>query len=649
MEKQAVNILLVEDDEAHAELVLRSFKAQKGTTQFMVANSLREARDSITGSEPDLVITDLYLPDGKGIELLDLGMGNHHFPLVVMTSHGDEQAAVEAMKAGALDYVVKSEATLSDMPHIAERVLREWGNIIERKRAEDELAKVQALLNAAHEQSPLGVIIADTVESTIKAVNEAAQDIFGIKDEPTKDISLTDYEPSWKSFRPDGTVYESLNEAPLGRAISGEMVKNEEMLIVRKDGTERSVLSSGAPIRDDKGEVVACITIYADVTEQKHLEIQLQRAQRMEAIATLAGGIAHEFNNALSGVIGNIELLKMDLPYDENVRKYAEIMKISTHRMANLTNQLLAYAQGGKYQPKNIPIDTIVKNTVPIIQHGIDPAIKVETDLPADISNVEVDLTQMQMVLSAVLNNSAEAMDGKGRIRITAGDKELDEEFTRYHPGLKPGDYVCLTIEDNGKGMDEETKKRVFDPFFTTKFQGRGLAMAAAYGIVRNHDGWISLYSELGRGTVTCIFLPAVKVEEKEGKKPKTKLVKGTGTILVIEDEEIIMDVCRAMLEKLGYRVLEAKTGIKAIDIVKTFDGDIDLVILDIVLPDMNGEKVYPFLMKARPSLKVLVSSGYSIDGPAQNILDAGAQGFIQKPFSILALSERLGELLEGK
>jgi two-component system cell cycle sensor histidine kinase/response regulator CckA len=339
----------------------------------------------------------------------------------------------------------------------------------------------------------------------------------------------------------------------------------------------------------------------------------------------------------------------MDLPDEKNIDRYIEGLKNSTHRMADLTHRLLAYARGGKYQPKTISMNDFVQDTVPLIQHSIDPAIRVEMYLPDDISNVEVDLTQMQMVLSAVLSNASEAAEGEGRIRISTRDEKIDEEFAITIPDLKPGLYVCLTIEDEGKGMDEETRSRVFDPFFTTKFQGRGLGMAAAYGIIKNHGGWISLDSELGKGTVVRICLPAVEVHVERAKETKAEATSGTGTILVIEDEDVVIDVIRTMLERLGYRILLARTGTHAVDIARTFDGNIDLAILDIVLPDIRGEQVYPLIMEARPNLKVIVCSGYTIDGPGQEILDAGAQDFIQKPFSFETLSKKLKEVLGGQ
>jgi CheY-like chemotaxis protein len=286
---------------------------------------------------------------------------------------------------------------------------------------------------------------------------------------------------------------------------------------------------------------------------------------------------------------------------------------------------------------------------LPLLKHTIDSAINVDTDIPPGILNVEADPAQMQMVLSAVLTNASEALEGKGRIRIACKNEQITDDTAENHPGLKPGNYACLTVSDNGKGMDEETRDRIFEPFFTTKFEGRGLGMAAAYGIVKNHDGWISVDSELGRGTVVKICLPVVEISAEKRAKSKTELIKGTGTILVIEDEKPIMDVTRSILERLGYHVLEAETGQMAINVVQSFDGVIDLALLDILLPDMSGDTIYPLLMEARPNLKVIVFSGYAKEGPIQKLLDEGAQDFIEKPFKIAELSQKLKKALKGK
>ena len=364
----------------------------------------------------------------------------------------------------------------------------------------------------------------------------------------------------------------------------------------------------------------------------------------------MAGGIAHEFNNSLTSVVGNIELLEMNLPGNKTVKEHTEPMKSSSHRMANLTSQLLAYARGGRYQAKTISLSAFVEETLPVIKSNIGSSIHIDTDLPRDILKVNADSAQMQMVFSAVMHNSSEAIEGEGRIRVITSNEEIDAEFVKSQSDLTPGPYVCLAVEDDGEGMDEETLNKIFDPFYTTKFIGRGLGMASVYGIIRNHGGSISVDSDLGKGTVVRIYFPAFEDKEEElSKKPaeEARVISGEGTILVIEDEETVMNVIRDILDKLGYRMLEAKTGKEAIEIAETFDGQIDLALLDIKLPDIWGDVVYPLIMKARPKLKVIVCSGYSIDGPAQEILDAGAQDFIQKPFSVKELSQKLGEILD--
>ncbi|MFO7984329.1 MAG: PAS domain S-box protein [Desulfatiglandaceae bacterium] len=246
--------------------------------------------------------------------------------------------------------------------------------------------------------------------------------------------------------------------------------------------------------------------------KEKHmLENRLQQARKMEAIGTLAGGVAHEFNNALTAIMGNIELLKMDLAEGDRRDKYFRAMEQSGLRLSGLTNQLLAYARGGKYQATNLKIREFVIQTLPLLQYNLKPGVRVETHFAEHTAYVRADHTQMQMMLSAILDNANEAIGEEGVIKISADNQEVEEAFSDRHPGLDPGLYVCLSIEDDGTGMDEETRKGIFEPFFTTKFQGRGMGMAAVYGIVKNHDGWISVDSEVNKGTVVKIFLPAIE------------------------------------------------------------------------------------------------------------------------------------------
>ena len=542
----------------------------------------------------------------------------------------------------------------AENPYVLVGTLRD---VTERKRVTEDLKETGAKYKELYSESKRAKEVYDSLldtsadaiviydmEGKIKYVNRAFEQIFGWAIDEAKGKSI--------EFLPESE--KEVTKAHVKDIVEyGKTCCDFETKRFTKDGRVRDMSVSGSRYNDHEGRPAGMLLIFRDISEKKKIRAQLMQAKKMEAIATLAGGTAHQFNNALTSITGHTGLLEMEYPQDERIMEYAKAMKQSAVRMALLTRQLLAYARGGKYNPQTMLLSNFVEGALPVIQHILDPDIRLETDLPPDVMNVEVDRTQMQMVLSAIVANSNEAIDPPGRIRISTRNMDLDKEFTKDHPGLKPGPYVCLSIEDDGKGMDEETKNRIFEPFFTTHFIGRGLGMAAVYGIVTNHDGTITVDSEPGKGTVVNIYLPAVegveKAKEEVVLRSEAEPARGEGTILVIEDEEQVIMLIRRTLETAGYRVLEAMTGHEAVEIARTFDGDIDLALLDIKLPDMRGDRVYPLIMEARPDLKVIVCTGYSVDGPAREILDAGAQDFIQKPFSITSLSEKVTEVLEGK
>jgi two-component system cell cycle sensor histidine kinase/response regulator CckA len=407
----------------------------------------------------------------------------------------------------------------------------------------------------------------------------------------------------------------------------------------------KEVTLSLLPVRDEN--CLSLIVIVDDVGERRRMKAQILQAQKMKAIATLAGGIAHEFNNALQGIAGNIDLLELNVKEKESIDKFVYPMKSSVDRMSSLTNQLLAYAQGGKYQPKLISLNAIIVDTLLSVKHTIGPNIQIEKDLARDSYNVKADLTQLQMALLAVIHNAEEAIEGSGKIRVQTKNEEIKEKIIKDQFDIEPGPYACVIVEDNGIGMDEETLLRIFEPFFTTKFQGRGFSMAAVYGIIRNHNGWIDIDSSPGGGTSIKIYLPAAGTEKEIKEEPASGILEGSETILIIEDEKSVMQVTSDLLKILGYHVLEAENGMKAVKIVKEHKGPIHLAILDLGLPDMKGVNLFQHIRGARPETKVILASGYAIDGPAQDLLDSGALGFLQKPYNLSALSGKLREVLK--
>ena len=433
----------------------------------------------------------------------------------------------------------------------------------------------------------------------------------------------------------------------------GQM-KNRPFQFITKFGKMKEVLLSAIAQRDAEGNYTGALAFVVDVTtakraerEKRHLSIRLQQAQKMDAIATLAGGVAHQFNNALAVILGNLEMIQMDGLADEKLERFISPINQAGQKMVQLTSQLLAYARGGKFQTQIVQSHLFVKEALSLVNHTIAPYVELQTELDETADSVEVDTTQMQMLLAAILSNASEAIEKKGTIKITLANVEIDEEEAARRQPLKPGRHVLLQITDTGQGMDRQTCNRIFEPFFTTKFQGRGLGMAAVYGIVKMHGGFVYVDSELGKGTVVSIFLPGIKAAVTVPEKTPASISHHSGTALIVEDEHMVMEINRTIVEKLGYHVLEARTGKEAVEIAQTYKGRIDFALLDVILPDMSGSQIYPELKKLRPDLKVIVCSGFSLDGPARQMLNDGAETFLSKPFSVAALSSTLDDIFK--
>ena len=632
------NILLVDDDRS----ILRTISPFLESNGYHVTTSEtgEYATELLKKWTFDLIITDLVMEKVDGFQVLKGAKKQNEYTMVIiLTGYSDIKLTIDALRIGADDYLLKP-CEPEVMLFRVKRCLEKKDTKEKIKEAETALMYSEERFRKLFEEAPLA-IQGYGPDGTIHYWNRACENIHGYKKEEVVGKNIVELIIPHE-------MRDYMRKTISRGAETGKMPPPENFSLMRKDGSKVPVILTHTLI-EGSGKEPEFYCLNVDMTEQKRLQVQLYENRKMEAIANLSGGVAHQFNNALATIMGNLDLLEMDFHGDKNITMYTMQMKDSAQKMIKLTNQLLAYARGGKYQTEIISLSDFVRNTIFLIKHTLPSSVHIDMDLPDDNYNIDADQTQMQMVFSAILTNSSEAIEGDGHIHVSCRKETIPDTTSKDPHASKSGAYIWLTIEDDGKGMDEETVSRVFEPFFTTKFQGRGLGMAAVYGIVKNHNGWIYINSELGKGTKVSICLPAIDKEKISPKKIETEPVKGTGTILVIEDEEMVMDVTLSMLERLGYRVIGAKTGHEAINIVKSYDGDIDLAILDIVLPDMWGKEVYPILMEVRPDLKVLVYSGYSIDGPAQEILDSGAEAFIQKPFSIAALSEKVKELLEKK
>ncbi|MBI5601840.1 MAG: PAS domain S-box protein [Deltaproteobacteria bacterium] len=391
----------------------------------------------------------------------------------------------------------------------------------------------------------------------------------------------------------------------------------------------------------------ATLNFLRDITPQKKMEAQFLQAQKMEAVGTLAGGIAHDFNNLLMGIQGNASLVLLDL--EANHPHYGKLRSIEqlVQGGADLTRQLLGVARGGKYEVKPADINKLVAMSVDLFGRT-KKEISIHKKLQEAVWTIDVDRSQIEQVLLNLYVNAWQAMPEGGDLFLETRNVTLDDYYVRPYGGV-PGRYVRISVTDTGIGMDEATRKRVFDPFFTTKDMGRGtgLGLASAYGIIRNHSGIINVYSEKGEGTTFNIYFPVSAQEIKEEAYRPEEILQGVGSILFVDDEKAISDVSHFLLKRLGYRVITAGSGREAIEIYRREGKDIDLVILDMIMPEMSGGETFSRLKEIDPNVKVLLSSGYSLNGQAKSILDQGCKGFLQKPFNLADLSKKVRQILE--
>jgi len=447
-------------------------------------------------------------------------------------------------------------------------------------------------------------------------------------------------------------IYQTFNQVYR----TGESTKALDWKLLRKDGSECFVETVVSLIKDSNGQPIGFRGIARDVTERKsaererkRLEVKLQQAQKMESLGTLAGGIAHDFNNLLMGIQGRASLMMLDTAASHAHTEHLKGIEDYVKSAADLTKQLLGFARGGKYEVRTIDLNALVKNQNYMFGRT-KKEIKIQVTYKENLWTVDADQGQIEQVLLNVYVNAWQAMPGGGDLYIRTDNIIIDDNFNKpYH--AETGRYVRISITDTGVGMDRATQQRIFDPFFTTKEMGRGtgLGLASAYGIIKNHGGFIDVYSEKGKGATFNIYFPASEKEAVKKDEIQEELLKGTETILLIDDEDMIIDVGQATLHTLGYTVLSAKSGKDAIQIYRKNQNKIDMVILDMIMPEMSGGETYDRLKEINPDIKVLLSSGYSVDGQATEILNRGCNGFIQKPFNMGELSKKMREVLENE
>lgn len=517
---------------------------------------------------------------------------------------------------------------------------------IERRRAEEELRKNESMLSLLFEHSPLPTWLYDVESLRFLRVNQAAVGQYGYSGEEFKRMSILEIRP----------LAERENAAAYLLQARAESEQHAFWLHQGKDGKTFEV------------EVVSHELIYAgrrvrlvvaqDISERRHLELQLRQSQKMEAVGRLAGGVAHDFNNLLMVIKGHTELLLGALSPTDSIARKIEQIDRSADRATTLTRQLLAFSRLQVLQPQIINLNSVVEEMGKLLPRLIGEDIELVLRPDQKLGTIRADASQMEQVIMNLAVNSRDAMPTGGKLLIGTRNCDLDQSYTASHPLMKPGSYVLLDVTDTGTGMDEETQTHIFEPFFTTKEKGKGtgLGLATVYGIVKQSGGFVWVYSELGKGTSFKIYLPRVneaRVNEAEvhigAPKPSAEIPAGTETVLLTEDEQDVREIAREFLESGGYKVIEAKNGKEAIAIAVDHRGKIDLLVTDMVMPGMTGQELAVQLQREHPGVSVVFMSGYSEHAATEMANADPSVRLMTKPFSRGAILRTVREILQAR
>ncbi|MCL6541350.1 MAG: response regulator [Roseiflexus sp.] len=632
---ERISLLLIEDDESHVALIERAFEAWRSLFDLSVAHTLQEAYALLSGnsSDFDLIMCDWRLPDGEGLELLAF---NRALPVVLMTGYGDERVAVEAIRSGALDYIVKSDAAFADLPHVAQRAIRQWRAIQAQRRTEQELREIEARYRLITENTSDLIAILDD-QHHFQYISPSFTTLLG---HTTEELVGQD---AFFLLHPDDLPY--IDE--YWRAMLQRTSATATFRYRHASGVWRWIECNVRAV--EQGDQLTAIIVGRDITERRELEERLLQIQKMDALGRLSGGIAHDFNNLLAVIAGCTELARQSLPNDHPAALELIEIQHATERASALTRQLLAFAHRQKFDPRPIDLNTLILDMQKLLRRLIRENITLHTRLDPDRWYVRADPGQIEQVLVNLAINARDAMADGGTLTISTANVVTDETFERLYPSLQLGEYVRLTVSDTGVGMDEETRQRAFEPFFTTKKpgEGTGLGLATCYGIIVQHGGAIELISEPGCGTTVVIYLPRAYPSEETVTLETGEYIdlKGSETILLVEDDLAVRTLTARVLRTHGYIVLEAGDGHEALTLAD--ERPIHLLLSDHVIPHMSSESLAHHLTSLIPQMKVLFMSGYVVE-PRPDVQPLQEATVLQKPFTPTALLQRVRAVLDS-
>ncbi|NBB73542.1 MAG: response regulator [Bacteroidetes bacterium] len=625
-----LNVLLIEDDEDDY-LITRSLlsKAQVIDCDLEWMSSYEEGLEAVLSNQYDACLVDYRLGAKTGLDLLQEAKAHGcRTPIILLTGQGDLKVDIEAMEAGAADYLNKNEI---DAP-LLERSLR---YARERGEAEERIRKQAALLDKARD-----AIIAYDMDGRVIYWNKSAERLTGWSKEEMLGEKARE------------RLYEHDQNGVLGDCWETMMASGEwkgELHQQTKGGDEIVVESRWTLVRETDGTPESVLVINTDITERKRLESQFLRSQRMESIGRLVSGIAHDLGNLLVPISLGVKVLQQRFSDDEKASRTLSVIQNSAERGSDMVDQVLAFARGVEGERVALQLGTIIDDVQNITEETFPEEVDVDVDVEEDLQQIVGDATQIQQVLMNLCVNARDAMPEGGTLTVRAENVTLDQSDARMNIDAEPGAYVCVTVSDTGVGMPEEVADKIFEPFFSTKPEGEGtgLGLSTAYSIVKGHDGFIEVQSEEGVGTTFRIFWPVSQAEAKPvDDSASGELRDGKGArVLVVDDEENILNTAKDALEQAGYRVETAQGGGEVLQQLRAHQLDVDVVITDIVMPDPDGLAVIERLRAERPEVPIIAASGLA-DERTDKALAAGAEEFLSKPFTAEKLQSALQRVL---
>ncbi len=667
-------ILYVEHHQADIDLTLEHFADSAAHFILEVVHSPKHALALLQQDNFDLVLVDLRMPEMTALDLLKeakhLGL---QAPFIVITGQGDEAAAVAALKLGAFDYIIKRDHYLTHLPHAIENAIarsqliqanrRLQTELAERERAQAENARL--LTEVLGQRQRLDEIIAsvpglvweawgrpDDADQKTDFVSNHVERMLGYSVQQW--LSTPNF---WLSIvHPDDKERAAREAAEFFASGNGGI---SQFRWIARDERVVWVEAHSTVICDDKGNPLGMRGVTTDITASKEaersraqLEEQLRQAQKIDSIGRLAGGVAHDFNNILTAIRGYAELMLLELKPGDPMRSSVTEIRRAGERAAELTRQLLAFSRRQLLQPRVLALNSLIADSIKMLKRLLGEDIELVTLLDPELGHVKADAGQMDQVILNLALNARDAMPQGGKLTLETRNVMLQEEYAQKHFSLQPGSYIMLAISDIGCGMDPQTLSHIFEPFFTTKDPGKGtgLGLSTVYGIVQQSGGSIWVYSEPGRGTTFKIYLPRIEEslgEAEDKQRTEADSPRGSETILVVEDDEIVRKLTSQALRRYGYRVVEAANGREALLESEKHPGTIPLMIADVVMPQMSGPELAARLGQSHPETQVLYMSGYTDDAVVRHGLLDATLHFLQKPFTPGALVHKVRNILD--